>query len=151
MVGVAAGFMIFFYGLPIEINPANIWGEAMFQRGWHQAATLILIYILFWNLSDWAGRRFPPRAYGMVHVFSQSILYVYVFHMAVAYTLSHRLYELGFRRCLALAEGGGLAPCLVSATLIGMPMLFLSSWAFAYLIARYFMNFRLRIQLRRVR
>jgi hypothetical protein len=145
---VAAIGLIYFYGWPFALNPTNLWGEAIFQKGGAQGITLMVLYFVFWNISVWLCRHFPPPKFGVVHVFAQAILYVYVFHMALGRLIHGLLFASSYPTCLA--DGGpDLTPCLRAVANLFYFVMFSSSWLVAWVVCRYFMNLRIKIRLRR--
>jgi hypothetical protein len=150
LASLAAAALIHLDGWPLLMNPANMWGEGIFQKGGTQGLTLMVIYFLFWNLSIWASRNFPPRRFGFVHVLGQGIFYAYFANLALSFFGHDLLERFGHADCLAIEDRGVIQPCLQIESVFLYTLVFIGSWAFAWFMCRYFMNSRIRIRLRRI-
>jgi hypothetical protein len=145
---IAAGLLLYQFGLPLSFNPTNPWGEGVFQKDEAQGVTLMVIYFLLWNLSVWACARIPPPQYGIVHVLGQGIFYAYVANLASGFFGHRWLERFGHGECLALCEEQALPQCLQMEISFFYPAMFLFPWLVAWIACRYFMRLRIRVKLR---
>lgn len=86
----AIGFVFIFLAILknkvfFEVTPVNFWGPNIFQPPVFTAIGLIGINLLFIIILDIILKKKKPKDFGVVHVFSSAILWIFIFHLIVGY------------------------------------------------------------------